>query len=62
MGDVQQEILGVLLESLYERGLLSKPVYESANQLLQSTSDLPSFFGHPVCSREGGAENGCTQG
>ena len=49
MGDVQHEVLSVLLESLYTRELLSKTTYESANQLVQSTIDFPRFFGYPVC-------------
>ena len=38
MGDVQHEVLSVLLESLYTRELLSKTTYESANQLEQKLS------------------------
>ena len=62
MGDVQREILRVLLDSLYVRELLSKPTYERANQLVQSTIDFPLFFGYPVCCNKEGEENGCTQG
>ena len=61
MGDVQHEVLSVLLESLYTRELLSKTTYESANQLVQSTIDFPRFFGYPVCCKKEGEEDGCTQ-
>ena len=62
MGSVQSEILQVLLKSLYDGNVLSKTTYEAANQLVQSTIDLPPFFGYPVCCLEEGEENGCTQG
>lgn len=62
MGDVQQEILRVLLKSLYDGNVLSKTTYESTIQLVQSTIDSPPFFGYPVCCQEEGEENECTQG
>ena len=61
MGKLQREVLGVLLESLYARELLSKSVYERANQLVQSTTDFSIFFRDPVCCNKEGEEHGCTQ-
>lgn len=62
MGDVQRDILRVLLKSLYDGNMLSKSTYESTIQLVQSTTDFPAFFTCPVCCPKEGEENGCTQG
>lgn len=49
MESAQQELMGVLLDTLYARGLLSKTIYLSAVDLVHSALDIPPLFRYPVC-------------
>lgn len=48
MESAQQELLGILLEVVYNRGLLSKATYLSAVDLVHSALDIPPLFRYPV--------------
>lgn len=61
MADVKQEILNVLLNRLMEQGMIDQAAYDKAVNMVHSTIDFPDFFGYPVCCREEGETNGCTQ-
>ena len=49
MESAQQELIGVLLDAVYTRGLLSKTTYLSAIDLVHSALDIPPLFRYPVC-------------
>lgn len=49
MESVQRELISVLLESVYDRGLLSKSTYLNAVDLVHSVIDIPPLFQYPVC-------------
>lgn len=49
MESAQRELMSVLLDVVYTRGLLSKTTYLSAVDLVHSTLDIPPFFRYPVC-------------
>ena len=45
MISAQQELMRVLLDAVYARGLLSKTTYLSAVDLVHSALDIPPFSG-----------------
>ncbi len=47
MESAQREVVSVLLEAVYARGLLSKAAYLNAADLVHSV-DIPPFFRDPV--------------
>jgi hypothetical protein len=47
-----REILRVLLERLFELGLLSKSACQGAEDLVYSMIDFPDFFGDPALPRK----------
>ncbi len=49
MESAQQELIGVLLDAVYTRGLLSKTTYLSAIDLVHSALDIPPLFRYSVC-------------
>lgn len=49
MESAQRELLSVLLDAVYTRGLLSQTVYLNAVDLVHSTLDIPPFFRYSVC-------------
>lgn len=49
MESAQRELVSVLLEAVYTRGLLSKTAYLNAVDLVHSVMDIPPFFRYPVC-------------
>ena len=49
MESAQRELLSALLQTVYDRGLLSKTTYLSAVDLVHSVIDFPEFFQYPVC-------------
>ena len=49
MESAQRELVSVLLDTLYTRGLLSKTTYLNAVDLVHSVMDIPPFFRYPVC-------------
>ena len=53
MESAQQELMGVLLKAVYDRGLLSKAAYLNAVDLVHSTMDIPPLFSCPACLPEG---------
>ena len=52
MEHAQRELVRVLLETIYTRGLLSKNAYLNAVDLVHSVSDIPPFFRYPACLTE----------
>ena len=56
----QRELLSVLLNAVYDRGLLSKRTYLSAMDLVHSTPDIPPLFRYPVCLTEEEEQYGYT--
>lgn len=54
MESAQKDLLAVLLDTVYTRGLLSKTTYINAMDLIHSTPEIPPLFRHPVCFDEGG--------
>ena len=61
MESAQRELVSVLLDTLYTRGLLSKTTYLNAVDLVHSVMDIPPFFQYPVCLTEEASEHECTQ-
>ena len=49
MESAQRELMCVLLNVIYTRGLLSKTTYLNAVDLVHSTLDIPPLFRYPVC-------------
>ena len=49
MESAQRELMSVLLNAVYTRGLLSKTTYLSAVDLVHSALDIPPLFRYPVC-------------
>ena len=49
MESAQRELMCVLLNEIYTRGLLSKTTYLDAVDLVHSTLDIPPLFRYPVC-------------
>lgn len=52
MERAQRELLGVLLDALYARGLLAEGTYLSALDLVHSAPDIPPLFQAPACPAE----------
>lgn len=48
MESAQRELLNILLQTVYDRGLLSKTTYLSAVDLVHSAMDIPPLFQFPV--------------
>lgn len=48
MKSAQQELMSVLLDAVYSRGLLSKTTYLNAADLVHSVMDIPPLFRYPV--------------
>lgn len=61
MADTQQEVLKVLLDSVFSHNLIPKSTYDKANSLVHSAIDLPDFFWYSVCCHKEGETNGCTK-
>jgi hypothetical protein len=61
MNHAQQELVSVLLESVYEQKLISKSTYFRANDLVHCVIDLPDLFVYPVCLEKGGRQHEYTQ-
>ena len=55
MDEVQKDVLGVLLRTLLDRGLISGDVYGKAREKILGTFDLPPFF------RDGEDADGCSE-
>lgn len=49
MESAQRELMSVLLNAVYSRGLLSKSTYLNALDLVNSALDIPPLFRYPVC-------------
>ena len=50
--------MGVLLDALYARGLLSRATYLGAMDLVRSGMDVPAFFRYPVCPAKEAEQGG----
>lgn len=61
MESAQRELVSVLLEAIYTRGLLSKTAYLNAMDFVHSMVDLPELFRYPVCLTEEVSGHECTQ-
>ena len=61
MDSAQRELVNVLLEAIYDHGLLSKTTYLNAVDLVHSVIDIPPFFRYPVCLTEEASGHECTQ-
>ena len=48
MEHAQRELLSVLFQAVYTRGLLSKTDYLNAVDLVHSATDIPPFFRYPA--------------
>ncbi|USF25983.1 hypothetical protein N510_000899 [Firmicutes bacterium ASF500] len=62
MEHAQRELVRVLLETVYTRGLLSKNAYLNAVDLVYSVADIPPFFWYPVCLAEEASGLECAPG
>lgn len=49
MESAQRELMSVLLNAVYSRGLLSKTTYLNALDLVHSALDISPLFRYPVC-------------
>ena len=49
MDSAQRELMCVLLESVFSRGLISKATYLNAEELVYSATGFPELFRYPVC-------------
>lgn len=58
MPDTQQQVLQVLLKSLYDQGLLAKATYDGAVNMVNSNIDLPEPFWYSVCCQKEEDANG----
>ena len=61
MESAQRELVSILLDTLYTRGLLSKTAYLNAVDLVHSVIDFPELFQYPVCLTEEANEHECAQ-
>ena len=61
MESAQRELVSVLLDTLYTRGLLSKTTYLNAVDLVHSVIDFPEFFRYPVCLTKEANGHECAQ-
>ena len=61
MESAQRELVSVLLQAVYTRGLLSKTTYLNAVDLVHSTADIPPFFRCPVRLTEEASGYECAQ-
>lgn len=61
MAALQHEVLDVLLDTLMNRGLINRDVYDKAKNIVNSTPDFEEFFWHPVYCQEEGESHGCTE-
>ena len=61
MESAQRELVSVLLDTLYTRGLLSKTTYLNAVDLVHSVMDIPPFFRYPVCLTKEASGHECAQ-
>ena len=62
MNEVQRDILDVLLQTLLDKGLISKTVYDRSREKLLGTFNFPPFFLDNEAGKEdayGSAENSC---
>lgn len=59
MADMETEVMCVLLKTLFDQGLITKSIYDSAQNMVHSASDLPEFFEHGAY-REKGMADGST--
>ena len=57
MHEVQQAVLGVLLQMLLEKGLIPERVYNQAREKNLGTLDFPPFFWENEEDVNGSAEN-----
>ena len=62
MEHAQRELVRILLETIYTRGLLSKNAYLNAVDLVHSVSDIPPFFRYPACLTEEASGLECAPG
>lgn len=61
MDSAQRELMTVLLEAVYTRGLLSKTAYLNAVDLVHSAIDIPTLFQYPVCLTKEASGLECAQ-
>ena len=61
MESAQRELLSVLLQTVYDYGLLSKAAYLNAVDLVHSVIDFPEFFRYPVCLTKEANGHECAQ-
>ena len=62
MNEVQQDVLDVLLQTLLDKGLISRTVYDKSREKIFGTFDFPPFFWDNEAGKEdayGSAENSC---
>lgn len=52
MESAQRELLSVLLENIFSRGLISRSTYLKAEDMVYSAADLPELFRCPACAAE----------
>ena len=57
MHEVQQAVLGVLLQMLLEKDLIPERVYNQAREKILGTLDFPPFFWENEEDTNGSAEN-----
>ena len=62
MEHAQRELVRVLLETIYTRGLLSKNAYLNAVDLVHSVADIPPICRYPACLTEEASGLECAPG
>ena len=61
MESAQRELMRVLLEGVFSRGLISKTTYLKAEDLIHSVTDFPELFQYPVCLTKEAGNDECAQ-
>lgn len=61
MAVIQQEILGVLLDTLLHKNLIHASIYDKAVNLVNSRGDYPAFFENRGCFQKERNIHGCAQ-
>lgn len=46
MANVEVEVLCILLKTLFDQGFIPREIYDSAQNLVHSSGNLPEFFAY----------------
>ena len=62
MNELQRDVLDALLQTLLDKGLISRTVYDKSHEKILGTLDFPPFFRDNEAGKEdiyGSTENSC---